>query len=80
MRTLLGDSMGELLALALTALGSGILAVAGLAIELAAVGNLATGHATVGLWELCVGGMLLYAGVYLLGYRRVVPALRQATE
>lgn len=80
MRNLLGDSLGELLALALTALGSGLLAIAGLAIEIAAVGNLATGHATVGLWELCFGAMILYAGVYLLGYRRVFATLRQSTE
>lgn len=80
MRNLLGDSLGELLALALTAVGSGILAIGGLAIELAAVGNLATGHATIGLWELCVGAIVLYAGVYLLGYRRVIATLRQGVE
>lgn len=75
MRNALGDSLGELLALALTALGSGILALAGIALELIAVGNLATGHATIGAWELAVGALLLYAGCYLLGYQRVVPAL-----
>jgi hypothetical protein len=80
MRNLLGDSLAELLALALTALGSGILALGGLVIELAAVGNLSTGHATIGIWELCVGGLLLYAGVYMLGYRRVVATVRQAAE
>jgi hypothetical protein len=80
MQGVLGDSLGEVLALVLTALGSGLLALGGLAIELAAVANLTTGHATIGLWELCVGALVLYAGVYLLGYQRVLAPLRQAEE
>lgn len=79
MRAELSESMVELLAVALSALGSAALALAGLVVELAAVADLTTGHAGIGAWELALGALLLYAGCYLLGYRRVVPALRERT-
>lgn len=69
------DSFVELLELVLVAVGSGALALGGLVVELAAVGDLTTGHAAIGIWELAFGAVLCYAGCYLLGYRRVVPAI-----
>lgn len=71
----LSESMIELLAIALSALGSAALASVGLVLEFVAVGDLATGHAAIGAWELALGALLLYAGCYLLGYRRVLSAL-----
>jgi hypothetical protein len=76
MRIELSESMVELVAIALTALGSAVLALAGLAVELAAVADLSAGQPTIGVWELVLGALLLYAGCYLLGYQRVVPAFR----
>jgi len=73
---LLTESFVEVLALVLTAVGSGVLALVGTAAELAAFGNLTTGDLGIGLWELCLGALLLYAGLYLLGYRRLVATLR----
>lgn len=76
MRIELSGSVVELLVIALSAAGSAALALAGLAVELAALADLTTGHAGIGVWELAFGALLLYAGCYLLGYQRVVPALR----
>lgn len=76
MRIELSESMVELLAVALSALGSAALALVGVAVEFAAFVDLTTGHAGIGAWELALGGLLLYAGCYLLGYRRVEPAPR----
>lgn len=45
--------------------GLGVLA------ELNSVGRLAAGETTVALWFAAVGALLLYAGVYKLGYERV---------
>ncbi|AGN01955.1 hypothetical protein L593_10050 [Salinarchaeum sp. Harcht-Bsk1] len=80
MKELLGDSVAELLAVLLTAVGSGALAIGGAVIEYAAFGNLLTGHATIGAWELVLGGLLLYAGVYLLGYQRLGRSLATSSE
>lgn len=76
MRIELSESLVELFAVALSALGSAALALVGVTVEFAAVVDLTTGHAGIGIWELALGVLLLYAGCYLLGYRRVVPALR----
>lgn len=76
MDELLYDSLGELLALAGTALLSGGLTVAGLLTERAALRDLTAGQVTLGVWELAAGGLVLYVGLYLLGYHKVWQPIR----
>lgn len=72
------DSLGELLGLVGTAVVSGVVTVAGVLIERAGLAELAAGHSTIGLWEVLVGGLVLYVGLYLLGYQKVWRPLRDA--
>ncbi|WP_276270752.1 hypothetical protein [Haloarcula litorea] len=72
----LSESLLELLGLVGSALLSGLLTVVGVLTENAGVADLLAGQSVVGLWELWMGTLLLYAGVYLLGYKRVLPGLR----
>lgn len=57
-------------------LASGALTVAGLLAEWAGVQNLVAGQAAIGLWEVWMGGVALFVGLYLVGYGRVVPRFR----
>ncbi|UWG46823.1 putative membrane protein [Halanaeroarchaeum sp. HSR-CO] len=57
-------------------LASGALTVAGLLAEWAGVQNLVAGQAAIGLWEVWMGGVALFVGLYLVGYGRVVPRIR----
>ena len=61
-------SLLELLALLSAA---AVLTLVGLLTENAAVADLLAGPSIFGFWELGMGLLLLYAGVYMLGYRRV---------
>ena len=61
----------------LEVLVSGGLTIAGLVVEQAAVANVLSGNAAVGLWEVWMGGVALFVGVYLLGYRRLVRDWRE---
>jgi len=64
-------SLGELLGRLLAALAAGLLTVVGVLTENAAVADLLAGQSVFGLWELGMGALLLYVGVYMLGYRQV---------
>jgi len=66
------ESLVELLGLALSAVAAGVLTVVGALIENAGVADLLAGQSLFGLWELWMGALALYAGVYLLGYERVL--------
>jgi hypothetical protein len=76
--------MEELVALGLEALGFvaevllvGALTTVGVLSEAVGVSSV-TGGDALGLWYVYVGAVALYAGVYMLGYRRVLPRLRAA--
>lgn len=51
---------------------AGVLTASGLALEYASVQYLGAGDVVVALWLAAVGGVLLYAGVYGFGYRKVL--------
>lgn len=57
-----------------TALGAGVVSVVvsivGVLTERAGLQNVAAGHTTVGVWEIGVGLLVLFLGVYLLGYQQ----------
>ena len=56
---------------------SPVLTIAGALIEQAALADLSAGVSTFALWELGMGLLLLYIGIYMLGYRKLLPAVRQ---
>ena len=70
-------SLGELLSLLLRALAAGLLTVVGALTENAGIGDLLAGPSVFGLWEVGMGALLLYVGIYMLGYRQVWLGLRQ---
>ena len=71
-------SLGELVSLLLRALAAGVLTVVGALTENAGIGDLLAGPSVFGLWEVGMGALLLYVGVYMLGYRQVWLGLRDA--
>ena len=56
---------------------SPVLTIAGALIEQAALADLSAGVSTFALWERGMGLLLLYIGMYKLGYQKLVPAVRQ---
>lgn len=80
MDELLYDSLGELLALVGTAMASGVITLVGVLTERAALRDVATGHPTLGAWELFMGGLALYVGLYLLGYHGAWQRFRAWTD
>ncbi|MBX0322251.1 hypothetical protein EGH21_04295 [Halomicroarcula sp. F13] len=71
MNGLVSESLAELLGLLVSALLAGVLTVVGVLTESAGLSNLLAGQSVFGLWELWMGAVLLYAGLYMLGYKRV---------
>lgn len=69
MNGIISETALELLAIFASALGSIILTGIGIMAEQAAVNNVLAGQLTVGLWEFTAGGILLFAGIYMLGYK-----------
>lgn len=54
------------------------LSAVGLLAERAGVAHLQTGVDPVTIWFFAIGVVPLYAGVYLIGYRTLLPRLRGA--
>ncbi|WP_049924432.1 hypothetical protein [Halopiger djelfimassiliensis] len=52
---------------------AGILTAGGVAAEYASAQHLGGGESMVGLWLAAIGCVMLYAGVYGLGYQKVLP-------
>jgi len=71
------ESVGELLALVVSAVGTVAFTVAGTVAEYAALQNLLTGQPVLGAWEAGMGAIALIAGVWILGYQKLGPRLRQ---
>ncbi|MDS0260735.1 hypothetical protein NDI56_15110 [Haloarcula sp. S1CR25-12] len=70
------EPLGRLLA----ALAAALLTVVGALTENAGVADLLAGQSVFGLWEVGMGALLLYVGVYMLGYRQVWLGLRGAAN
>ena len=68
------ESVAELLA---SALAAGVLTVVGLLTENAGLADLFAEPSVFAVWELGMGLLLLYAGLYMLGYKRVWLGLRE---
>lgn len=79
MQGLLSETLAELLGLVVSVVAAGLFTAVGLLTENAALADITTGQTVLGLWELWMGVLALYAGVYLLGYERVWTRLRPST-
>lgn len=53
---------------------SGVVTAVGLAAEINSYLYLTSGETTVALWLAGIGVLCLYAGVYMLGYGKLMPA------
>ncbi|MFT4891710.1 MAG: hypothetical protein ACI9YT_002645 [Halobacteriales archaeon] len=71
------ESLGELLGLVLSALGSIAFTVAGTIAEQAAVHHVLAGRPMLGAWEAWMGTIALVVGVWVLGYQRLWPRLSE---
>jgi hypothetical protein len=72
MYDVVAELAGELVATALAALGALALTGLGLVVELNAVTEFGAGHLVTTVWSLALGAVLLYVGVYLVGYQTVL--------
>lgn len=76
---LIGEATAELLAVVLTSFGAAVLTAGGFLIEQAGVHNLLAGQSTLGAWEIGMGAVVIFAGVYLLGYKQAYQRLRSTS-
>ena len=76
MRNSLLEPSVELALFAIETVLFGVLTTLGLLSEQAGLSSLSGGE-TLGLWYLYMGAVALYAGLYVLGYERVLPRVRQ---
>lgn len=59
----------ELITIAGSMIGAAFFTVLGASVERTALGNILSGAVTIGAWELVMGSLALYVGIYLFGYR-----------
>jgi hypothetical protein len=72
--------MNSIVELAASLLAAVAFTLAGLFVELQSVLSFAAGELSTGAWFALLGLLLLYAGIYLLGYERVVAQYVTAAE
>jgi hypothetical protein len=72
----LADGLLELLAILAAGVGAVVLTGLGVLAEQAGLQNLALGNLSVGAWETAIGAVVLFAGIYLLGYGQFWQRLR----
>jgi len=70
------NGLTSLLELLGSAVIAGVLTVAGFLVENAGVADLLADPSVFAVWELGMGLLLLYTGIYMLGYKRVWTDLR----
>lgn len=68
-------SLFDLLEVLVSVVATGLFTLGGLVAEHAGFLNVLGGQATLGAWEIWMGGVALFAGVYLLGYQHLLPRL-----
>ncbi|MFC4439834.1 MULTISPECIES: hypothetical protein [Natrialbaceae] len=71
---LIAESLSVLLYVAVGA----VLTTGGIAAEYASVQHFGSGEAAVALWLAALGGVMLYAGVYGIGYQKVLGSVRSS--
>lgn len=76
---LLSPRVVEALDALLTLVATSAFTVGGALAESAGLQNVLTGHAAIGIWEVWMGGVALFVGLYLLGYNRLYRRYRGST-
>jgi hypothetical protein len=66
------ELLAESLQLILYTVVAGALTVGGVLVEQASLQHLGAGEAMIALWLGALGGIMLYAGAYGIGYRKVL--------
>ncbi len=66
------ELLAESLQLIIYTLVAGVLTVGGVLVEQASVQHLGAGEAMIALWLGALGGVMLYAGTYGIGYQKVL--------
>ena len=69
------ESLVDVLATLAAVVGSVAFTVVGVLVDRAGLEALLGGAVAQGAWELWMGTLAVFVGVYLLGYRTAVPAL-----
>ncbi|MDG5757728.1 hypothetical protein QA600_00005, partial [Natronococcus sp. A-GB1] len=64
--------------LLLYVLAAAVLTAGGLAAEYASLQHFGSGEAMVALWLAAIGAIMLYAGVYGIGYQKVFASIRSS--
>ena len=75
MSPLASESIGELLALIVSAVGTVGFTVVGTITEQAALHDVLTGQLVLGAWEAGMGAIALVVGLWILGYGKLRPQL-----
>lgn len=78
MRLALTEAVLEALGALFYAAATVAATTAGVLVERASVHTLTVGQTTLGLWEMAMGALALFVGLYLLGYREALPRARSA--
>ncbi|MFB6235207.1 MAG: hypothetical protein ABEH81_14660 [Halopenitus sp.] len=66
----------ELVELVAWALGAGLFSITGIRLEEFAIGAVTAGQFTMAAWYLGVGCIALYVGTYMMGYKELLPRVR----
>ncbi|SIS10212.1 hypothetical protein [Natronorubrum thiooxidans] len=69
------ELLSELLPMIVYTILGGALTAGGIAAEYASLQHLGAGEAMVGLWLAAIGVVMLYGGVYGIGYKKVAMRL-----
>ncbi|AGB35949.1 hypothetical protein [Natronococcus occultus] len=72
------ELVAESLSLLLYTLVAVVLTAGGLAAEYASAQHFGSGEAMVAVWLAAIGAIMLYAGVYGIGYQKVLASLRSS--
>ncbi|MDJ1432858.1 hypothetical protein [Halostagnicola sp. A-GB9-2] len=67
----------EILSLLVYTVAAIALTAAGIVTEYASIQHLGSGETMVAVWLAALGGVMLYAGVYGLGYQKLLARLMQ---
>ncbi|PCR91904.1 hypothetical protein [Natrinema ejinorense] len=66
------ELIAEALSLVVYTVVAGLLTVGGVLVEQASLQHLGSGEAMIAVWMAILGGVMLYAGAYGLGYQKVL--------
>jgi len=72
------EILAELLPLVVYTILGGALTAGGLAVEYASLQHFGSGEAMVGIWLAAIGMVMLYAGLYGIGYQKVFASVRSS--